>query len=179
MASAMLLTRKPENSKGKMRRIYLALIITLLAGLSIPAEAQRRSSFKVAKAGVGVDGIRVGRSTRADVIRKYGRGFKTVKHGKYSAQMKYRNGMSFYYCQKDRKQEIFDIELRSPAKVKTAKGIVLGKSTVGQLRRKYGKPLNDGLQFRGIEFYYTTYRGKKVITVIDIVEKSGMRQCKE
>jgi len=146
------------------------------------AEAQKKSSYKIAKAGVGIDGIRVGRSTRADILRKYGRKFKTIKHysdsSLYSIQMKYKNGMSFYYCKKDKKQQIFDIELRSPAKVKTAKGLVLSKSTVAEARKKYGKP-RKGLQFRGIEFYYNTYRGKKVITVIDIVEKRGMRQCKE
>jgi hypothetical protein len=49
---------------------------------------------------------------------------------------------------------------------------------VGDIYKKYGKP-KKGLRFRGIEFYYNTVRGKKVITVIDIVEKSGMRQCKE
>lgn len=162
-----------------MKKLNLSLLILLLAGLSLTAEAQRRSSYKIAKAGVGIDGIRVGISTRADVIRKYGRKFRTKKYGRYSAQMIYRNGVSFYYCQKDRRQQIFDIELRSPAKVKTAKGIVLGKSTVRDLKRKYGKPLNDGLQFRGIEFYYNTRRGKKIVTVIDIVEKNGMRECKE
>ncbi len=159
-----------------MRRINLALIILLLAGLSLNVTAQK-SSYKVAKAGVGVDGLRVGKSTRADVIKKYGKNFSMVKFGKYSAQMKYRNGMSFYYCQNDKTQEIFVIEMRSPAKVKTAKGIVLNKSTVSQLQKAYGKP-RKGLRFKGIEFYYTTIRGKKVITVIDIVENSGMRECK-
>lgn len=153
------------------------MLILLLAGFTLTAEAQK-SSYKIAKAGVGIDGLKIGKSTRADVIRKYGRNFKTIKHGSYSAQMKYRNGMSFYYCQKDRRQQVFDIELRSPAKVKTAKGIVLNKSLVSDLRKKYGKP-KKGLRFKGIEFYYATYRGKKVVTVIDIVENRGMRQCKE
>lgn len=162
-----------------MKKIILSLVILLLAGFSLVAEAQKRKVvYKIAKAGVGIDGIRVGRSTRADVIGKYGRNFTTKKHGRYSAQMRYRNGMSFYYCQKDKKQEIFDIELRSPARVKTAKGLVLSKSRLSEVYKKYGKP-KTGLQFRGIEFYYNTFRGKKVITVIDIVEKSGMRQCRE
>ncbi|NNE99945.1 MAG: hypothetical protein HKN25_13070 [Pyrinomonadaceae bacterium] len=162
-----------------MKKTILSLTILLIAGFSLTAEAQKRKVvYKIAKAGVGIDGIRVGISTRADVIRKYGRDFTTKKHGRYSAQMRYKNGMSFYYCQKDRKQEIFDIELRSPARVKTAKGLVLSKSTVSEARKKYGKP-RTGLQFRGIEFYYNTYRGRKVITVIDIVEKNGMRECRE
>lgn len=152
-------------------------MILLLAGFSLTAEAQK-SSYKIAKAGIGFDGLKIGKSTRADVIKKYGRGFKTLKHGRYSVQMKYRNGMSFYYCYKDRQQEIFDIELRSPMKVKTAKGIVLNKSRVSTLRSKYGKP-RKGLRFKGIEFYYRTVKGKRIVTVIDIVEKGGMRQCKE
>lgn len=171
-------THRLENSKRTMKKIILSLTILILAGFSISADAQKQKSYyKIAKAGVGIDGLRIGRSTRADVIKKYGRGFKTIKHGRYSTQIKYRNGMSFYYCQKDKRQQIFDIELRSPARVKTAKGLVLGKSTVGEAKRKYGKPLNDGLQFRGIEFYYNSYKNKKVITVIDIVERGGMREC--
>jgi hypothetical protein len=153
------------------------MMILLLAGFTLTAEAQK-SSYKIARAGVGFDGLKIGKSTRSDVIRKYGKNFKTVKHGTYSTQMKYRNGMSFYYCQKDKRQQIFDIELRSPAKVKTAKGIVLNKSLVSDARKKYGKP-KKGLRFIGIEFYYATVRGKKIITVIDIVEKKGMRQCPE
>ncbi len=159
-----------------MRRINLTFIILLLAGLSLNVAAQK-SSYKTATAGVGVDGLRVGKSTRADVIGKYGRNFTTKKYGMYSAQMIYRNGMSFYYCQKDEQQEIFVIEMRSPARVKTFKGIVLGKTLVGDLRKKYGKPKN-GLRFKGIEFYYTTFRGKRVVSVIDIVENSGLRECK-
>ena len=158
-----------------MRKFYLVLIILLLAGLPMNLPAQ--TGYKIARAGVGIDGIRVGKSTRSDVIRKYGRRFKTLKHGRYSFQMKYKNGMSFYFCQRDKRQQIFDIELRAPAKVKTAKGIILSKSTVAQVRKKYGKP-KTGLRFRGIEFYYANYRGKNVISVIDIVEKGGMRQCK-
>ena len=137
------------------------------------AEAQ---TYKTARAGVGVDGIRVGRSTRSDVIRKYGRNFRTLKHGSYSYQLKYKNGMSFYYCQNDKQQEIFVIELRAPARIKTAKGIILSKSSVGDVKKKYGKP-KKGLRFKGIEFYYVRYRGKDVVTVIDIVENSGMREC--
>ncbi len=159
-----------------MKRINLIFIILLLAGLSSNAAAQK--GYKVAKAGVGVDGLKVGKSTRADVIAKYGRNFTTKEYGEYSVQMIYRNGMSFYYCQEDKQQEIFVIEMRSPAKAKTAKGIVLGKSPVSDLRKKYGKP-KKGLRFKGIEFYYETYRGKKVVSVIDIVENSGMRECVE
>ncbi len=172
----MLSTPKHVNFNMNMKLGFLVLALVLFVGLPNTFAQKKFSKFKIAKAGVGIDGLRVGKSTRADVVRKYGRNFTTKKYGKYSAQMRYRNGMSFYYCQKDRKQEIFDIELRSPAKVKTSKGIVLSKSTIGELRKHYGKPIK-GLQFRGIEFYYNSFRGRKVITVIDIVEKNGMRLC--
>ncbi len=158
----------------KKQLLFFLVILLLIGSLFLPASAQKK--YKIAKAGVGVDGLRVGRSTRADVIRKYGRNFVTKKHGRYSAQMIYSSGMSFYYCQRDRQQEIFDIELRAPARVKTSKGIVLSKSTVREARKKYGKP-RRGLQFRGIEFYYAKYRGRNVISVIDIVENRGMRDC--
>lgn len=69
--------------------------------------------------------------------------------------MIYPGGMSFYYCQKDRQREIFDIELRAPAIVKTAYGIVLSKSTIAEVKKIYGKA-RQGLRFRGIEFYYAT-----------------------
>ncbi|MGI8670841.1 MAG: hypothetical protein ACR2J3_13505 [Aridibacter sp.] len=160
-----------------MRKIYLSFLILLLAGFLISA-VQAQKSYKTVKAGVGIDGLRVGKSTRADVIRKYGRNFKTEKYGKYSVQMVYSNGLSFYYCQKDRRQEIFVIEMRSPARVKTVKGIILSKSNIGEVRKKYGKP-KKGLRFRGIEFYYVNYNGKDVVSVIDIIENSGMRECRE
>ena len=90
--------------------------------------------------------------------------------------MKYANGLSFYYCQKDRVQQIFVIEMRAPYEVRTAKGIVLSKSTLDDIKRVYGKA-KEGLRYRGVEFYYARYRGKRVVSVIDIVENSGMRQC--
>ncbi|MFV0389531.1 MAG: hypothetical protein ACK5NT_12345 [Pyrinomonadaceae bacterium] len=155
-----------------MRVILAFSLLVVLFGF-VPAQ----SGYKVATAGVGVDGIRVGKSTRSDVIKKFGKNFSVIKNGAYSYQLKYKNGISFYYCQKDKVQQIFDIEMRAPYLVRTKKGIVLSKSTVADVRKAYGKP-RYGLRFRGIEFYYTTYKGKQVISVIDIVEGSGLRQCK-
>ena len=170
----------PKHVSFSMNKKILGFVFVtlLLFGFSVSTTAQKRSKsvYKVATAGVGFDGLRIGKSTRADVIRKFGRNFNTKKHGRYSAQMIYRGGVSFYYCQGDKQQQIFDVELRAPARVKTAKGIVLSRSTVSETRKKYGKP-RKGLQFRGVEFYYATYRGRKVISVIDIVEKKGMRDC--
>lgn len=158
-----------------MKNKTLFLIILLFAGFAISAEAQ---NIKTAKEGVGVEGIRVGKSTRSDVIRKFGRDFKTDKNGRYSYQMMYDNGLSLYFCQADRQQQIFVVEMRAPYRAKTSKGITLSKSTTSDIQRIYGKS-KKGLRYRGVEFYYATFQGEKVVSVIDIVENKGLRQCKE
>ena len=133
----------------------------------------------IVREGVGFDGIRVGKSTLSDVVKKYGRDYKWTAHKKYSYQMAYpKLGLSFYLCQSDNKKEIFDIEIRAPFRAKTSKGVVLGKSTLEEIYRAYGKS-KDGLEYRGVSFFYANFKGKKVVTVIDIVESSGIRQCKE
>ncbi|MCB1025023.1 MAG: hypothetical protein KDB79_11560 [Acidobacteria bacterium] len=157
---------------------FLVLVVLLFGSLTVSSAQQGgRAGLKIVKEGVGFDGLRVGRSTRSDIIRKYGRDFRFLKNGKYSYQMKYKNGLSFYYCQSDKVQQIFDIEIRAPFKAKTSKGITLSKSTVSDVRRIYGKA-KKGLRYRGVEFYYAEYRGKNVVSVIDIVESKGLRQCK-
>ncbi|MCD9186846.1 MAG: hypothetical protein LUM44_10455 [Pyrinomonadaceae bacterium] len=174
-----------------MKKSYFAVALTILAScfFVVSAEAQSKpkdtskdktsSKIKVAKEGVGIEGIRVGRSTAADVIKKFGKSYQTKKYGKYSTAIVYpKLGLAFYSCQADTKKEIFDIEMRAPFQVKTAKGIVLGKSTLEDIYRIYGKN-KDGLEYKGVSFFYANYKGKKTVTVIDIVENSGIRQCKE
>lgn len=158
----------------------VALFVTAAAaqGNSRTVKPVEKPKVKVVKEGVGFDGIQVGVSTAADVIKKFGKNYRLVKHKKYSAQMVYPGGISFYYCQSDKKKEIFDIELRAPFRAKTSKGIVLSESTVEDVKKKYGRS-NDGLEYRGVGFFYAKYRGRNVVTVIDIVENSGIRQCKE
>lgn len=167
----------------------IALTILVSCFLVVSAEAQSKikdktkektsDKVKVAKEGVGIDGIRVGKSTSADVIKKYGKSYQTKKYGKYSQAVIYpKFGLAFYSCQADKKNEVFDIEMRAPFQVKTAKGIVLGKSTLEDIQKIYGKK-KDGLEYKGVSFFYANYKGKKTVTVIDIVENSGIRQCKE
>ncbi|HQU85393.1 MAG TPA: hypothetical protein PKY59_19790 [Pyrinomonadaceae bacterium] len=167
----------------------IALTILVSCFLVVSAEAQSKTKdktkektsdkVKVAKEGVGIDGIRVGKSTTADVIKKYGKSYQTKKYGKYSQAVIYpKLGLAFYSCQADKKNEVFDIEMRAPFQVKTAKGIVLGKSTLEDIQKVYGKK-KDGLEYKGVSFFYANYKGKKTVTVIDIVENSGIRQCKE
>lgn len=174
----MLSTPKLESFSMRLKIGFLVSAALLLGSFAFsPAQQSKSPVLKILKEGVGFDGIRVGRTTRSDIIRKYGKGFRYVKNGKYSYQMKYKNGLSFYYCQSDKLQQIFDIEIRASFKAKTSKGITLSKSTVSDVRRIYGKP-KKGLRYRGIEFYYAEYKGKNVISVVDIVENKGLRQCK-
>jgi hypothetical protein len=169
-----------------MKKSYLTVALAILVSSFLPfsiAEAQEQSTkqkVKVVREGVGFDGIVVGRSTENDVIRKFGKDFKLKKHKKYSAQMIYPNGMSFYYCQSDKRRQIFDIELRAPFEARTSRGITIGKSTLEDIYRIYGKKKpEEGLQYRGVSFYYKKSKGKNIVTVIDIVENSGIRQCDE
>lgn len=165
-----------------MKKSYLTVALAILVSSFLPfsiAEAQStKQKVKVVREGVGFDGIVVGRSTESDVIRKYGKPVETKKHRKYSYQLKYANGMSFYYCQSDKRKQIFDIELRAPFEAKTSRGITIGKSTLEDIYRIYGKrKADEGLQYRGVSFYYKKSKGKNIVTVIDIVENSGIRQC--
>lgn len=134
------------------------------------------NEYKIAREGVGIEGIIVGKSTIDDVVKKFGKNYKWITHKKYSFQMAYPNGLSFYICQSDKKKQVFDIEIKPPYKAKTSRGIILGKSTVEDVYKLYGKS-NSGLEYKGVHFYYTNKGGKKIITTIDIVERAGIRQC--
>jgi hypothetical protein len=165
------------------RWILITMAIAALApGFAASAQSKtpktQAAKVKTLKEGVGFDGIAVGRSTSDDVAKKFGKNYKLVKHKKYSAQMVFPGGLSFYYCQSDRRKTIFDIELRAPFQAKTGKGIVLSKSTLEDVYKIYGKS-KDGLEYRGVSFFYAKYKGKNVVTVIDIVENGGIRQCSE
>lgn len=166
-----------------MQKGCLTLAVLICGLFSITADAQNKnkqskSSYKIAKEGIGVEGITVGKSDKKDVEKKIGKSYGWIKNGKYSFQMKYKTGLSFYICQLDKQQEIFDIEIRAPYKAKTSKGIKLRESTLEEVEKIYGKA-KKGLRYRGVEFYYNKIRGKNIVTVIDIVEPTGLRQCEE
>jgi hypothetical protein len=169
-----------------MRKSYLRVALAVLVGcflmfsVSEAQSAKQANKVKVVKEGVGFDGITVGKSTMADVTKKFGKVYKLKTHKKYSYQMVYPNGVSFYVCQSDNRRQVFDIEIRAPFEAKTSKGITLGKSTLEDIYKIYGKKSKDeGLQYRGVSFFYQKSRGKNIVTVIDIVENSGIRQCDE
>ncbi|MEQ1603455.1 MAG: hypothetical protein ABL999_01150 [Pyrinomonadaceae bacterium] len=142
-----------------------------------PARTEKPSTLKVIKEGVGIDGIVVGKSTSKDVAKKFGKVYRWEVNKKYSYQMTYDSaGVSFYFCQNDKREEIFLIEIKSPYKGKTSKGVTLGKSTKEETEKIYGKP-KDGFEYPGINFYYNRYGKRNLISEIDITEKSGLRQC--
>jgi hypothetical protein len=162
-----------------MLKSCLTVAVLICSLFSITADAQKnKSNHKIAREGIGVEGITVGKSTKSDVEKKFGKKYKWVKNKDYSFQMIYPGGISFYICQTDKRQEIFTVEMRSPFKVKTSKGIVLRESTLEDIEKIYGKS-TEGLRYRGVEFYYNKIRGKNIVTVIDIVEPAGLRQCEE
>ena len=167
-----------------MKKSYFTLALAVLVSCFLAVSVTNAQGTKqtnkamVVKEGVGFNGIAVGRSTSADVAKKFGKDFKLKTYKKYSSQMIYSNGLSFYYCFADNRKVIFDIEIRAPFQAKTSKGVTLGKSTLEDIYKIYGKT-TDGLQYRGVNFYYVNNKGKKTVTVIDIVENAGIRQCKE
>ena len=176
-----------------MKTGYFAVVFAILTSFFLTvSEAQAQTKkpkpiptpkptekLKIAREGVGIEGLRVGSSTMTDVVKKFGKNYQTKKFGKYSTAISYpKLGLSFYMCQLDKRKQIFDIEIRAPYQVKTGKGIVLGKSTLADIHKLYGKK-EEGLEYRGVSFYYANSKGKKTVTVIDIVENSGIRQCRE
>lgn len=176
-----------------MKKLIFLLFFTLLFSI-FSANAQSKKptqksdknsktkktneNYNVIVEGKGMSGITVGKSSMDDVIKKFGKEYKWIVNKKYSFQMNYyRLGVAFYICQSDPKKEIFVIEMKAPYKAKTSKGIIMGKSTLEDVEKKYGK-LKSGLEYRGISFYYNKVEGKNVISEIDVTEKRGIRQCK-
>ena len=154
-----------------------AISLFLFTAFATSAFAQAAKPLNVIKEGSGVEGIRVGKSTAKDVLKKLGPKPRREVNKKYSNQLTYdRLGLSFYYCQRDPKQTIFLIEVKSPYKGRTSRGVVLGKSTKEETEKIYGKPRN-GFEYRGVNFYYNRYGRRNIITEIDVVENRGIRQC--
>jgi hypothetical protein len=155
--------------------LSMAPAMLVICFLSISAGAQK---VNIVKEGGGVEGITVGKSTKKDIEKKFGKNYKWVANKKYSYQMTYSNGLSFYFCQAEKQPQVFDIEIRSPYRARTSRGITLRESTLADVKKIYGTA-KKGLRYRGVEFYYQRLNGKDLITVIDVVENTGLRQCEE
>jgi hypothetical protein len=161
--------------------IFSALICFSSSARAVNAQNSKLSTPKpnVIREGAGIEGIIVGKSTMDDVVKKFGRDYNWITNKKYSYQLSYSKlGLSFYICQADKSKEIFVIEIKSPYRAKTSRGVVLGQSTVEDIEKIYGK-LKTGLEYRGISFYYNRVGKKRIVSTIDVTENSGIRQCKE
>jgi hypothetical protein len=161
---------------------FLLFLIVLSSIIAVQAQDKKNSpkeyeGYSTIKEGKGMDGVNIGKSTMDDIVKKFGKDYKWIVNKKYSYQMNYEKlGLSFYMCQSDKKKQIFVIELRPPYRAKTSKGIILGKSTLEDVQKTYGK-LKSGLEYRGISFYYRKLNGRNLVTSMDVTENSGIRQC--
>ncbi|MGI8670840.1 MAG: hypothetical protein ACR2J3_13500 [Aridibacter sp.] len=179
----------------------VVLIFIFVGNIS---NAQNLENYVVA--GERLDGIIIGKSTADSVIANYGEDYKLINYSGYSYQMIYKKlGLGFYYCQNDPNKEIFSVEIKSPAKAVTSKGIRLGKSTFKDVFRLYGEREEEsvGFEYVGISFNYKEENTeedledignpdkasqkevtekkrnllKKVVKRIDLFEMSELRQC--
>jgi hypothetical protein len=141
--------------------------------------------------GLSVGRIYVGHSTAADVADVYGKNFVSLEHGATVAEMLYAQlGLAFYYCPADEKKIIYRIEARAPFEGFTARGIILGKSTVNDVLKAYGpsepksSAANDSwfYAYPGIELHVehrdsgdkpTSPRSGSRVTAIAVVPNGG------
>jgi hypothetical protein len=115
-------------------RLMLLVVLTV----TLLVQSQTRPIYVAA--GLGVDGIAVGHSTKNSVTARYGDGFQLVEHNKYSYEMNYEEqGLSFWYRFEDPNQKIFAISVRPKSRGFTAGGIVVGRSTLKDVFDEYGK----------------------------------------
>lgn len=170
-----------------MKNLIVAGLLICLTGIGQMGQSSRAGYITE---GVGVESIVVGKSTKEDILKKYGSDFKIVKHNEYSLEIVYEKiGLSFYYCQQDPNAEIFVIEVEPPYRGRTSKGIVMGKSTREDVVKAYLgrrvavdetlKEMSE-MEFEGIQFYFgkkSERDNKEVVIGIDVIERTGLRQC--
>jgi hypothetical protein len=183
------------------RRVPASLLCVVLLGACVwPSRAaapqDEGAQFKLISEGLGIKGVYVWYSTAGDVEAAYGKDYKLVKHGWYTYELRYvLHDLSFYYCQNDPRKRIIDIECRAGFAGFTARGIVLGKSTLRDVFKAYGAspkrgsmPDDEGVSFRypGIHFNVRDDDSSPVdpnrlldrkIDVIDIVTSKTGSDC--
>jgi len=122
------------------------------------AQAQRRAVYVTA--GLGVEGITVGYSTKNSVTSKYGNDYALLEHNNYSYELKYNDtGMSFWYRHDDPEQKIFSIGFRPESGAFTGRGIVVGRSTLQDVFNVYGK--SELSTTSAEETWFVEYQGIK------------------
>lgn len=114
--------------------------LTILFVLTLPLLVQSQTLSTYVTAGLGVEGIAVGYSTKNSVTAKYGDGYQLIEHNKYSYEIKYEeHGLSFWYRFEDPEQKIFAISVWPKSRGFTGRGIVVGRSTLKDVFDAYGK----------------------------------------
>lgn len=136
--------------------------LMILFILSVTLLVQPQTPPVYVTAGIGVDGVAVGYSTKNTVTARYGDQYQLVEHKQYSYEMKYEElGMSFWYRFADPQQKIFAISAWPKSRAFTAGGIVVGRSTLKDVFDAYGKaefgmtPAEDKwhVEYPGIGFF--------------------------
>jgi hypothetical protein len=88
--------------------------------------------------GGGPRGLKVG-AHRADLEARFGTPDEVVRHESYSVELRWRFGVTAYFCTSDETERIFHYVIRPPFRARTEKGIVLGTSTMKDVFGAYGE----------------------------------------
>lgn len=168
-----------------MKKVIVLFLVA--AGISV-AFVQQATVLLIPGKGIESGYVTVGATTSTEIKTKFGAAYKEEKHyteingtkKHFSTERAYvKQGISFYF--KPDKDTVFCIKVRAPYKAKTEKGIVLGTSTMQDVRDAYGTAefYSDDkhmfLEYPGIKFYTSSAKTeadalKQKVTVISIVE---------
>lgn len=163
------------------------IVLFVLAGTGLSFVQQGQQLLVPGK---GIEGyVTVGATTSTEIKTKFGATTKVVKNytevdggGKklYSTEWRYdKQGVTFFF--RPDSDTVFCVKVKSPYKAKTDKGIVLGTSTMQDVRDAYGAAefysadSDMFLEYPGVKFY-TKSAGteaevlKHKVTMISITE---------
>jgi hypothetical protein len=174
---------KSEVMNEMLKRFIFSLVLCGLACVQL--NVARTGSFAKSKPeqwtfiteGVGIVDVLIGKSTKSDVLARYGNRYKLIKHNEYSREMEYADlGLSFYYCFKDTEKKIFLIEVHQGA---TSKGIVIGQSTLKDVYDLYGEEKEKGqcdskscvYEYKGVQFYIEGDSSDSEQKSVDLMQK--------
>lgn len=118
----------------------LCLILNTIASTAQTGNQPERCLVEncLIKDGVGIESIVVGQSVLSDTVARFGDDYKLIEHRQYSYEARYEKlGLSFYYRYGDEQKKIFEIEVRPPFRGVTENGLLLGKSTLEEVEKKY------------------------------------------
>ncbi|HYY41451.1 MAG TPA: hypothetical protein VE775_01890 [Pyrinomonadaceae bacterium] len=130
---------------NKRVSVCLLLCVALVGACALSSTAavgaeDDAASRQLISEGLGLGSVYVWHSMLDDVVAIYGKDYELVPHGEQTDEIRYAQlGLSFYYCRADQQKRIFDIECRAPFNGFTARGIVLGESTLRDVFKAYGQ----------------------------------------